>query len=213
MVQTFLGASIGSLVYLRGLFPDQCFAKMLYTHELAEDYSKFCSAPEVDPRHPGTKFTRLQKGVSKKVDSFLTLLEGGVFKAIKDKYLKAMQVYITSEKDNVDTVIESYTFTFAYLENGVSLSLGGHEVTVGNASQSAENLTRRLLTITEDLSILPNHIWLSIQLHYTDDTPNGYTVPGFNRLGIGAPNLVMQGEAVRRWACGRMDSGFHGYAA
>lgn len=97
--------------------------------------------------------------MSKKVDSFLSLLEGGVFKAIKDKYLKAMQVYITSEKDNVDTVIESYTFTFAYLENGVSLSLGGHEVTVGNASQSAENLTRRLLTITEDLSLLPSKFY------------------------------------------------------
>jgi meiosis-specific protein HOP1 len=64
MVQTLLGASIGSLAYIRRLFPDQCFTKMLYTHEIAEDYGKFCNAPEVDNREPGTKITRLQKGIT-----------------------------------------------------------------------------------------------------------------------------------------------------
>lgn len=168
VIQTLLAASIGSMAYLRGLFPDDCFVKMRYgLNRSATDYQAFTvendgktKADERDADRRGTKITRLCRGKSKEADVLLDWLENGVFRALEDSQLKALQLAIYLDESQPDIITESYTFSFSYLDGQnipeINITdIHGHKVTVNDASKGAQQMTRRLLTITEGLPALP----------------------------------------------------------
>lgn len=165
VIQTLLAASIGCLAYLRGLFPDDCFVKMRYgVDRSATDYHMFSMTSErIDDRDTerrGTKITRLVRGRSREADRLLDWLEKGVFQALLDGQLKALQLALYLEESRPNIVSESYTFSFSYL-GGTDVpeleitDVHGFKVTINEASKGAQQMTRRLLTITEDLPPLP----------------------------------------------------------
>lgn len=165
LVQTLLGACVGSIAYLRSLFPDDCFVKTRYGEaRSATDYRLF--SQEVIPAEGpgaarrGTKVTRLTRGIVQEADSLLDWLETGVFRALKDGYLKALQLAIYLDESQPHVVTESYTFSFAYNDELQTtelhiIDIGGAKVTITEADKSAQQLTRRLLVITEGLKPLP----------------------------------------------------------
>jgi len=160
VVQTLLGASIGSLAFIRGLFPDECFTKMRYEPEYTKNYRAFSTgAAEAGRRGQGVKVTRLQKGINRFADRLLDYLETGVFQALKDGYLKALQLGIYTDENRPEQVAESYTFSFLYHgQEGISLhvkNLAGREVVIADAHKRVQQVTRNLLAITEALHALP----------------------------------------------------------
>lgn len=167
VIQTLLAACVGSMAYLRGLFPDDCFVKMRYGgSRSAVDYRLFSTENEMDDRETerrGTKVTRLSRGKLPEVDRLLDWLEKGVFQALADGQLKALQLAIYLDESRPELVAESYTFSFSYMD-GTNVpelyitDLTGSKVTISDACKGAQQMTRRLLTITEGLSPLPG--WL-----------------------------------------------------
>ena len=161
LVQTLLAASIGSLAFLRGLFPEECFIKFRYLPEHAESYRAFSNGkPSTSGRwEHGMTITRLQRGVIATADKLLEFLERGVFKAIEDGYLKALQLGIYIDEEHPEVVLESYTFSFVYRnEDGVALrisNVAGECVAMNDASKEMRQIIRNLLVITQDLPALP----------------------------------------------------------
>jgi len=160
IVQTLLGASIGSLSFIRGLFTDDCFTKLCYEPEYSQNYRAFSTATaEPRSRGQGVKVTRLRRGVSKYVDLLLDYLEKGVFQALNDGQLKALQLGIHTDEDDPEQAAESYTFSVSYhAQNAISLhisDLAGKELVVADAHKRVQQVTRNLLTITESLHPLP----------------------------------------------------------
>jgi meiosis-specific protein HOP1 len=166
LVQTLLGASLGSLAWIRGLFPDYCFATLRYIPEYARDYHAFSTAEPTERREAGTvKVTRLKKGTSTVCDRLLDYLENGVFHALGNGYLKAMQLGIYADEEKPDVVVESYTFTFSYRDEdnlavNVKRNSGGQatkQVTFGDSTPvtMVQQVTRTLISTTQNLHPLP----------------------------------------------------------
>ncbi|KAA8910238.1 HORMA domain-containing protein [Sphaerosporella brunnea] len=219
LVQSLLGASIGSLAWIRGLFPDECFTTLRYLPEYARSYEAFSTAEPSQRRDPGAiKVTRLQKGKAAQSDRLLEYLEKGVFDALEKGYLKAMQLGIFTDQEKPDLVMEAYTFTFSYRgENSFAVQFtdgSGEQVTkhfgIGGSTPTAmvQQVTRTLVSTTQALHPLPDKRWLSIRLTYSDDTPLDYNPPGFRRLAFDAPGFSIPGDVVRS-NCGVLDAGFH----
>lgn len=164
-VQTLIAACVGSISYLRSFFPDDCFVKTRYGEaRSATDYNLFsqekATAETPGATRKGTKVTRLTRGVLPQVDSLLDWLEKGVFRALKDGYLKALQLAVYLDELQPQVVTESYTFSISYNDGIQTAELHitdqeGTKVTVTEADKSAQQLMRRLLVITEGLKPLP----------------------------------------------------------
>lgn len=144
------------------------------------------------------------------------------------------------DKDAPENVLESYTFSFKYtgklgeLNTCLStISLGATGCvadmkTMQTARLGIEMIVRRLITLTsflpmlpsmfspvhstikEDLSLQADRRYLEIHLFYTDNCPQEYEPPGFNKASsdmICFPsNDLWRPEGQ---LCGRMDSGYH----
>ncbi|KAN0083657.1 HORMA domain containing protein [Elaphomyces granulatus] len=157
-----------------------------------------------------------------KVDSILDLLENGIFDALKRNVLEALQMTVIVDKNAPENVLESYTFSFKYtgalgeLNTCLStISLGATGCvadmrTMQTARLGIEMIVRRLITLTSFLPMLPNKRYLEIHLFYTDNCPQEYEPPGFNKASsdmICFPsNSLWRPESQ---LCGRLDSGYH----
>lgn len=88
-----------------------------------------------------------------------------MFEALSKSFLKAFQVAVYLDPKQPGVVIESYTFSFAYNKNddgtpSPPLSLHvkdnkGREVTLTDARKNFQQITRRLIMITQNLPPLP----------------------------------------------------------
>jgi hypothetical protein len=162
VVKTLLGACVGSLAFLRCLFPNDCFIK----RRIGDDGTEPGTGG-----NKGIKVTLLRERVSPEADKLVEWLEKGVYQTIKDGYLKALQIGISTDKNHPELVKEAYTFSFSYRSSG----LGGVEefemhitdlldrnVTVASAGKSAQQMIRRLLEMTEGLGPLPRMYTVSV---------------------------------------------------
>jgi meiosis-specific protein HOP1 len=165
LVQSLLGASIGSLAWIRGLFPDECFETIRYLPEYARSYQAFSTAEPTQRRDAGAiRVTRLQKGASPQSDRLLEYLENGVFHALENGYLKALQLGIYTDEKTPECVVEAYTFTFSYRDSETSFAV---QVKTGNEERKelalegstptamVQQVTRNLVSTTQALHPLP----------------------------------------------------------
>ena len=151
VVQDHLTTWIGSLSYLRGFFPSECFIK--------KAYGNTTSLPGASGnRH---EVMELVKGVTKEADGVLEILENGIFKALEDGHLRALQLGIYLDEETPDVVVETYTFSFSYRTDGelsVQITNQAGSFIAANAVKSAQQLTRTLVMITQGLHPLPGKL-------------------------------------------------------
>lgn len=107
---------------------------------------------------------RLNRKQSKRADVFLDWLEKGVFVALKDGTLKALQVYVHTDPDDRDKVVETYTFTIKYHSDGQGGRLyagleidspGERGITVEATSKALHDLLRQIIKTCDELPELP----------------------------------------------------------
>jgi meiosis-specific protein HOP1 len=229
LIQESLSACIGTLAYIRGLFRADCFVlKRLGT---APNLQR--QIPPVSQKPGGDAVSFLRPGVSLESDQLLEWLEKGIFRALRDGFLEALQLGIYLDQALPEQVVESYTFSFSY-DHGLLVSdLSGKRVSLGDATRSAQQLTRSLLTLTNALPPLPGKVpifthllgvrvvmpnvrtdirWLNVRMHYRRGTPDDYDPPGFRRLEPGSNRLFFDlddhSELVKQ-TCGSIDAGYY----
>ncbi|KAI5789090.1 HORMA domain-containing protein [Geopyxis carbonaria] len=222
LIKTILAASVGSLAYLRAFFPENCFSHLRYNGDPTETYSDFSKLGSPNPDIEaigltcGPKITRLKKGVNPTADTLLDWLDG-IFQALEKGYLKALQIGVYLDYDDPNTMVETYTFSFSTM-GGLDLQLSNDatRITLTDARKGAQQLTRRIVNITETLEPLPDRRWLTVRLHYNENTPQEYDPPGFKRTlnqdsALRIPEF--DNEVTGRHNCGSFNTGFHGIVA
>lgn len=87
----------------------------------------------------------------------LSKKETGIFDALRMGYLKAVQLAIYVDKEHPDIIVESYTFSFSYRDQGDGAAtinlrvtdITGRGVTVEDANKNLQLMMRRLIVITQ----------------------------------------------------------------
>jgi hypothetical protein len=118
----------------------------------------------------GNRFHALRRGRKDDIDGLLNDLEHGVFDALERHFLLAVKVSISEVRNRPNCAMESYTFTFAYLENadgtkdldGVTMiEPSGGEITVQSTQQGMQRFNRQLVLFCNSLPTLPRESRLS----------------------------------------------------
>ncbi|KAG0222954.1 DNA binding protein [Actinomortierella wolfii] len=182
VTKKLLLASFGCISYLRGLFPEENFD---------------------DDRACNVQIKVVKRGYSLEGDTYLNWLEHGIFDALTKQYLRTIVLGIYLDKSRPIELSESYTFNISYSDGKPSVdvektthgnfsrclsrtfsllhepSRGNNTMTskntIGDVKKCIEQLTRRLILLTQNLHPLPNERYLTIRLYYWDDvTPSDY---------------------------------------
>jgi meiosis-specific protein HOP1 len=112
----------------------------------------------------GNRFHALTRGRKDEIDGLLNDLERGVFDALEKRFLLAVRISVSEFEARPNCAMESYTFTFAYLENADGskeldgITMKGHyggEVTVQNTQQGMQKFNRQLVLFCNSLPTLP----------------------------------------------------------
>lgn len=109
----------------------------------------------------------------------------GCFDALEKKYLRAVLVGIYEDPEDPDTVIEQYSFKFAYGDGGgVDIYRNGTRITNAKSDKETKKATIRLLRtivlLSQTLNPLPDDVMMTMKLLYYDEvTPEDYNPPGF----------------------------------
>jgi len=153
-----LRSSLGCIMYLRGIFPDEAF--------------------EDDNEHQ-VRIKRMTRGQNSEADLLLDWLEHGIFDALSRQYLRQLVVGISldldeTEMDGNGKMVETYTFNFSYRNSHPSVQLephlkasgfGQHSKdkdkgststlqTVAQVQGSIAQMLRRLVVYTQTLEVL-----------------------------------------------------------
>ncbi|KAI8916329.1 DNA-binding protein [Gorgonomyces haynaldii] len=155
LVQNLLLATIGSISYVRVLFPDPYFHKK---------------------NVQGQSIQAIRRKASHESDQLLHWIEQGCFDALKKGYLKSL-VFGIYETDPSD-LIESYEFKFFYPEDGYSMSFGNtrFDLTRDKITLETTQMIRRLLLLTESLDPLPSVKYMTMRMTYYDHCPPDYGI-------------------------------------
>ena len=90
--------------------------------------------------------------------------EAGVFPALKEGYIRGLQLSIFEDASKPSNIVENYTFTFNYMHSpnrtreidGLSIALpNGPLITVKTATYAMQMLIRRLISLCNTLPDLP----------------------------------------------------------
>ncbi|KAI3641700.1 hypothetical protein MIR68_000268 [Amoeboaphelidium protococcarum] len=199
--------------YLRGLFPEEAFARH--------------SIQDIDAR-------RLRRGVSQAVDALLDWIEIGCFDALENGYLKSIVLGIYLDLDKPEELVECYTFDVSYNQDGNAMlklsTVTGGQVNAADRSrinefsndpgkttknEIAKNLKqtmRSILMLTQTLDPLPDGRYLTMKLLYWDDiTPVDYQPPFF-REATGHESVAKvadYGGGVQKWRLGGVETAHH----
>jgi hypothetical protein len=172
LMKNILRSSLASIAYLRYLFPEENFSET----QLA-----------------GLKIKSLVPKQNPEIAAMTSWLENGVFDAIERHYLRALVFSVFAEFNNPATLLESYTFKFAYPSDGqmkmnlVASTKEGEtkEMTYMSREQIQQawcTMIRGLITLSHTLPPLPSERHIAMRLFYYDDiTPEDYEPPGFQQ--------------------------------
>jgi HORMA domain len=207
-----LGASVTLLtLYRRDLFPCDCFQERRYEHNTSFlSYEQFASGNEPQEGQRRTKIMVLKRGVDDRVDKLMRTLEQGAFDALKKNFLQAIQVNILERPDDPSSVLESWTFSFKYLQSsdgqksleGLTVRSSAGKITVANAQWQWQSLVRDIGGFCSSMGQLPGEFvqplseprslltfyanldvrFLRVMLFYTKDCDLDYEAPGFGPL-------------------------------
>ncbi|KAG0077561.1 DNA binding protein [Podila epicladia] len=207
-----LRSSLGCIMYLRGMFPDEAF--------------------EEDSVHQ-VRIKRLVRGQHSEADLLLDWLEHGIFDALSRQYLRQLVVGISlklGETEMIrqgsinDKMVETYTFNFVYQDGHPSVQLeapsdresGSKQYrqapslqTVKQVQGSIVQILRRLIVYTQTLEALTAEKFVNIRLYYWRDiTPADYEPPGFGACRPGSDPFQIESSAVKI-SMGKVSTGYH----
>ncbi|KAJ6061568.1 uncharacterized protein N7446_005688 [Penicillium canescens] len=196
LTRIMLHMTIATLFYMRGLLPDMVFSERNLrgaSFEKGYIYSQIINGKGVGKsrshRADYVPTRIIEKNLNDTADHFLKLLEGGIFEAIRQGNLHAVQFTIFDNPDVPENVLESYTFTFDYSGNR------------GPADRRHVYTKIDILDIAGDKDAWRDVIRTGM---------NSYEISGFARADddtIGYPSAG-DWRKVSRF-CGTLDSGFH----
>ncbi|KAA6416742.1 MAG: asynapsis 1, partial [Trebouxia sp. A1-2] len=170
-----LEVSIFHVSHLRGLFPSQLFKTVDMPN---------LGGLQIMMLKPDTPESRL----------LVDWVEGGVYDALKQKYLKCL-LFGISEDEQGSCLMEEYVYKFNYDNDGgvtVDLTTNGKPVEKSNKKKPKANvssvkyqvcrLIRMLVHICKTLDSMPEERYLFMKLTYHEDTPEDYEPPHFKPI-------------------------------
>lgn len=166
-VKKLLAVAVSSITYLRTIFPEHAFGD-----RCLEDLN--LKILKDDSACPGAC----------QVIQWIK----GCFDALDKKYLRMIIIGIYGDAEDPDTVIESYTFKFSYVDKEVSVFRNGNKIASAHTERDTKKATIRLLRtiilLSQTLTSLPDDVMMTMKLLYYDEvTPSDYEPPGFKQTG------------------------------
>ncbi|OLL24421.1 Meiosis-specific protein HOP1 [Neolecta irregularis DAH-3] len=212
LVESLLSASLGSITFLRGIFPESTFYDDRISDEDSESHRGRLSSNSAS----STRVKKLKRGHSEEADQLLDYLEKGIYDAIYQKYLKSFILAIFLDPNRPHDIAEAYIFNFNYTcETTMEIrNLDGtivQPISIVSAKRSHQLLMRRMIMITQNLNTLPECRNITFKLFYTENTPTDYQPPGF-RDSTNEEKFLMNStdeQQILRLAGGSMNAGFH----
>ncbi|KAL0032517.1 hypothetical protein WJX77_004843 [Trebouxia sp. C0004] len=175
VVRCLLRVSIFHVSHLRGLFPSQLFKTVDMPN---------LGGLQIMMLKPDTPESRL----------LVDWVEGGVYDALKQKYLKCL-LFGISEDEGGSCLMEEYVYKFNYDSDGgvtVDLTTNGKPVEKSNKKKPKANvssvkyqvcrLIRMLVHICKTLDSMPEERYLFMKLTYHENTPEDYEPPHFKPI-------------------------------
>lgn len=164
-VKKLLAVAVSSITYLRTIFPEHAFGD-----RCLEDLN--LKILKDDSACPGAC----------QVIQWIK----GCFDALDKKYLRMIVIGIYGDAEDSDTVLESYTFKFSYMEKEVSVFRNGNKIASAHTERDTKKATIRLLRtiilLSQTLTSLPDDVMMTMKLLYYDEvTPVDYEPPGFKQ--------------------------------
>lgn len=162
-VKKLLAVAVSNITYLRAMFPEQAFGD----RSLEELNLKILRD---DSSCPGAcQVIKWMKGC---------------FDALDKKYLERLIIGIYTNPNDLNSIIESYTFKFSYTQNGIDIYRNGNKITGAETATETRKATiqllRTIIVLNQTLKPLPDDVWLTVKLYYHDEvTPPDYEPPGF----------------------------------
>ncbi|XP_059168488.1 HORMA domain-containing protein 1-like [Physella acuta] len=189
-VKKLLAVAISNITYLRAIFPEHAFGDKCLEDlnlKILRDESSCPGACQV------IKWVK------------------GCFDALDKKYLKTLIIGIYVDPNNPETVIESYTFKFAYNNDGeVDIYRNDKKISSAYSAEETKKATIRLLRtliiLTNTLTSLPDNVMMTMKLFYYDVTPLDYEPPGFKASNDHALHFI---EETTNIAIGEVATPFH----
>ncbi|KAF9333473.1 DNA binding protein [Podila minutissima] len=207
-----LRSSLGCIMYLRSMFPDEAF--------------------EDDNEHQ-VRIKRLVRGQHSEADLLLDWLEHGIFDALSRQYLRQLVVGISldlgetkmvQQDSSNDKMVETYTFNFLYQGGHPSVQLEAPSENVSGSGQHSQaptlqrvaqvqgsiaQMLRRLIVYTQTLEALTAEKFVNIRLYYWRDiTPADYEPPGFGACRPGCDPFQIESPAAKI-SLGKVSTGYH----
>ncbi|KFH73420.1 hypothetical protein MVEG_00636 [Podila verticillata NRRL 6337] len=206
-----LRSSLGCIMYLRGMFPEEAF--------------------EDDNEHQ-VRVKRMVRGQNSEADILLDWLENGIFDALSRQYLRQLVVGISLDLGETEMhggngkTVETYTFDFSYQGGYPSVQLespseaSGSDQrsegkdkastlqTVAQVQGSIAQMLRRLIVYTQTLEALTAEKFVNIRLYYRRDiTPTDYEPPGFGACRPGPDPFQI--DSAAKVSMGKVSTAYH----
>ncbi|KAJ1343258.1 hypothetical protein BSLG_002284 [Batrachochytrium salamandrivorans] len=203
VVRNVLGATIGSITYLRNVFPEHNFK---------------------DTRLNGLQLKTLVPKQTPQADLLIDWIDRGCCDALDRQYLRTMVFGIYVNEASPEELAEAYTFSFSYPDKDrwcIAVSKDGKEEfrfkTRQDVTRATCEMLRHLLVLTQTMAVTPllspvspaaRECILTMKLYYYDHvTPSDYEPPMF-RAGVDSP-LQIAGNKPLEISLGHVASPYH----
>ena len=163
-VRKLLAIAVSNIAYTRVMFPEDAFTDRLLD---------------------GLNLKILKNDKSCPFAEQLILWLHGVFDAVEKKYLRMLVVGIYKNPSDLNTLLEMYTFRFAYNDaTELEIYSGDRKITSASTANQTRKATisllHNLMLLTGMLKPLPQDVGFTMKLcYYEDVTPEDYEPPGF----------------------------------
>nr|XP_009927692.1 PREDICTED: HORMA domain-containing protein 1 [Haliaeetus albicilla] len=180
LVKRLLAVAVSCITYLRGIFPESAYG----TRYMDDVCVKILRE---DKNCPGS--TQLVKWML------------GCYDALQKKYLRMIVLAVYTNPEDPQTVTECYHFKFKYTHNGPLLDFSSKNkrndstITCADTRKASVLLIRKIYILMQNLSPLPNDVFLTMKLFYYDEvTPSDYQPPGFKEGEC--EGVIFEGEPM-----------------
>ncbi|KIO34818.1 hypothetical protein M407DRAFT_16766 [Tulasnella calospora MUT 4182] len=230
LVKQSVRCSLGSIVYIRGLFPEE---------SLTDVHLRFRSEGERDIAYVVKQLSKDATGDAKRMYDYI---ENGICDAIEKQYLSSFVLAIYLDRNDPNNIIEAYTFNFSYHEvpgqegrvPTIDLSMRMGDMSLESETDNQQNerasaapvgrsslevatnlrtLLRNISTRASMLYSLPRRRYATFKLYYTPDTPEEYQPPGFAAVDPEDARLYFathhSEEVPDREIYGTIETGYH----
>ena len=213
-----LRMSISCISFLRGFFNDEHFEDNVFqinNNNNNNNNNKVNNSNNTNTKNDKIKIKNLKKGVSDECDIINDWIDISIKNSIHDKYLKAINLSVITDKENPTDIFESYIFNIDYLTTSVqSISFNGNiTLTPGELTKiQIFSLMKKIILLTQSLSPLPNKRYLSMRLLYNDKCPLDYYTENFIDCSNEKPSMIKLPENLiddLYIQCGEINSVHH----